>query len=297
MTELARLMILRNRQSASGGGAGRAVGVRLHRPVAAACGCGRWPTQIAAADRQARLLAPPSSAPRRCARRPNGSPTSSATTTSCSTSPRPTRLALEAAWSARQVDRLFRVGRGDRRRRRRCPTPMAAEPLQAQQLVDLILLHPAGHGRAAAAARPGSTALRPARLFHLRDGHGADVDRMARVLTGQSVGLVLSGGGARAYAHVGAVRALRERGRADRLRRRRLHGRDHRRGRRHGLGRRRDGAPHPPGLRRHQPAGRHRLPDDRHDPRRQGPRAAGASTSATARSPTCGCRSSASRPT
>ena len=35
---------------------------------------------------------------------------------------------------------------------------------------------------------------------------------MARVLTGQSVGLVLSGGGARAYAHVGAVKALRERG-------------------------------------------------------------------------------------
>ena len=30
------------------------------------------------------------------------------------------------------------------------------------------------------------------------------------MLTGQSVGLVLSGGGARAYAHVGAIRALRE---------------------------------------------------------------------------------------
>ena len=36
--------------------------------------------------------------------------------------------------------------------------------------------------------------------------------RLARILTGQSVGLVLSGGGARAYAHVGAIRALRERG-------------------------------------------------------------------------------------
>jgi NTE family protein len=33
---------------------------------------------------------------------------------------------------------------------------------------------------------------------------------MARVLTGQSVGLVLSGGAARAYAHIGAIRALRE---------------------------------------------------------------------------------------
>ena len=34
--------------------------------------------------------------------------------------------------------------------------------------------------------------------------------RIARTITGLSVGLVLSGGGARAYAHVGAIRALRE---------------------------------------------------------------------------------------
>ena len=54
--------------------------------------------------------------------------------------------------------------------------------------------------------------MRPARLFHLREGSDADADRLARVLTGQSVGLVLSGGGARAYAHVGAIRALHERG-------------------------------------------------------------------------------------
>ena len=32
------------------------------------------------------------------------------------------------------------------------------------------------------------------------------------MLAGQSVGLVLSGGGARAYAHIGAVRAMQERG-------------------------------------------------------------------------------------
>ena len=51
-----------------------------------------------------------------------------------------------------------------------------------------------------------------ARLFHMRDGSAADAARMARVLTGRSVGLVLSGGGARAYAHIGAIQALRERG-------------------------------------------------------------------------------------
>jgi NTE family protein len=40
----------------------------------------------------------------------------------------------------------------------------------------------------------------------------ADCRRLARVISGKSVGLVLSGGGARAYAHVGVIRALREAG-------------------------------------------------------------------------------------
>jgi NTE family protein len=112
---------------------------------------------------------------------------------------------------ARQVDRLFRVGRGDR-----SPPKMADEvdvpsPLQAQMLVDLILTHPAD-ARCPEGSEAWSDTARPARLFHLRRDNDGDIQRIARVLTGQSVGLVLSGGGARAYAHVGAVRALRERG-------------------------------------------------------------------------------------
>ncbi len=39
-----------------------------------------------------------------------------------------------------------------------------------------------------------------------------DCARLARIMAGQSIGLVLSGGGARAYAHIGVVRALREAG-------------------------------------------------------------------------------------
>ncbi|MDD3836625.1 MAG: patatin-like phospholipase family protein [Phenylobacterium sp.] len=112
---------------------------------------------------------------------------------------------------SRQVDRLFRVGRGDR------PPPASQHPLaassalEAQQLVDLILLHPARAGRPKG-SEIWTSAVRPARLFHVRRDNRADASRIARVITGQSVGLVLSGGGARAYAHVGAVRALRERG-------------------------------------------------------------------------------------
>jgi NTE family protein len=110
----------------------------------------------------------------------------------------------------RQVDRLFRVGQGDT-----LPPKDGLlrdkDPLQAQNLVDLILVQkrttkwPKG-------SEAWLDAAQPARLFHMRRDAPEDIRRIARVLTGQSVGLVLSGGGARAYAHVGAVRALRERG-------------------------------------------------------------------------------------
>ncbi|MDH4126634.1 MAG: patatin-like phospholipase domain-containing protein, partial [Gammaproteobacteria bacterium] len=39
-----------------------------------------------------------------------------------------------------------------------------------------------------------------------------DVHRLARLLTGNAIGLVLGGGGARGFAHIGVVRALREAG-------------------------------------------------------------------------------------
>ncbi|HEX5378666.1 MAG TPA: patatin-like phospholipase family protein, partial [Phenylobacterium sp.] len=120
--------------------------------------------------------------------------------------------AEDLAWRqvvGRQVDRLFRVGRGD------LAPPhdahlRATDPLQAQSLVDLILVQkrtttwPKG-------SEAWLDATQPARLFHMRRDNPEDTRRIARMLTGQSVGLVLSGGGARAYAHVGAVRALRER--------------------------------------------------------------------------------------
>jgi NTE family protein len=118
----------------------------------------------------------------------------------------------QIAWKllvGRQVDRLFRVGRGEAP-----PLGLAlpsGDPLQSNSLVDLILLHDPSVQRPS-----GSEAwldqVQPARLFHMRDDNTDDVGRVARTITGTSVGLVLSGGGARAYAHVGAVRALRAAG-------------------------------------------------------------------------------------
>jgi NTE family protein len=56
--------------------------------------------------------------------------------------------------------------------------------------------------------------LAPASTFAIRTGtdRGNDVARMARRLAGRSVGVVLSGGGARAFAHLGVLEVLLEAG-------------------------------------------------------------------------------------
>ncbi|HZW72371.1 MAG TPA: cyclic nucleotide-binding and patatin-like phospholipase domain-containing protein, partial [Caldimonas sp.] len=77
-----------------------------------------------------------------------------------------------------------------------------------QRPCHLVLLHRGdiilGRGGAWRATTPN------AQLHHVR--RGDDVERVARLLTGRSIGLVLSGGGARGFAHIGVVRALREAG-------------------------------------------------------------------------------------
>jgi NTE family protein len=73
---------------------------------------------------------------------------------------------------------------------------------------ELLLLHDKGivNGSAAHwdAMLPG--------IFHHHVRGPTDYDRVVRMLTGRAVGLVLSGGGARGFAHLGVVRALREHG-------------------------------------------------------------------------------------
>jgi NTE family protein len=63
---------------------------------------------------------------------------------------------------------------------------------------------------------PGSTrpwlAAFPQAGAHHHVRHDGDLARLARRLTGRATGLVLSGGGARGFAHIGVVRALRDAG-------------------------------------------------------------------------------------
>jgi predicted acylesterase/phospholipase RssA/CRP-like cAMP-binding protein len=71
---------------------------------------------------------------------------------------------------------------------------------------ELVLLHP---------GQPSGTASwlrdRPvADHHHLRAGRAGDVARLARMLTGTGCGLVLGGGGALGFAHLGVLRALEE---------------------------------------------------------------------------------------
>ena len=81
--------------------------------------------------------------------------------------------------------------------------------MHEHRLIDLVLTHPAGAGKPVGAAA-WLDAGPFSRLLHMRDGDAADIARLGRTLCGASVGLVLSGGGARAYAHIGVVRAMRE---------------------------------------------------------------------------------------
>jgi len=117
----------------------------------------------------------------------------------------------ETYWKSvvgRQVDRLFLMAKGAGLPEDCVSTPLP-EPLLRQRLVDLILIQSAD-----CLLPSGSEAwldsLPAAQLFHIKDGSDDHYARMARFFTGMAVGLVLSGGGARAYAHIGAIKALRE---------------------------------------------------------------------------------------
>lgn len=46
--------------------------------------------------------------------------------------------------------------------------------------------------------------------FHIRASNTKDIYRMARILTGNGIGLVLAGGGAKGFAHIGVYKALEE---------------------------------------------------------------------------------------
>ncbi len=110
---------------------------------------------------------------------------------------------------ARQADRILIVANGADRPH----CDLSVEILRQRavhQLVDLILI------QSDTIALPRQTTawldtVPVNRHFHIRN-IPADWQHLKRILMGRGVGLVLSGGGARAYAHIGALKAIEEAG-------------------------------------------------------------------------------------
>jgi NTE family protein len=86
------------------------------------------------------------------------------------------------------------------------PSDIAEAALARGARVELALLHEQRIETGAAARWLAASSV--AQHHHLVDA--ADLARLARLLTRRGVGLVLSGGGARGFAHLGVIRALRE---------------------------------------------------------------------------------------
>jgi predicted acylesterase/phospholipase RssA/CRP-like cAMP-binding protein len=120
----------------------------------------------------------------------------------------------DAAWTPwterclRMADRVLLVGRGDR-------TPQTTEldeplaRLTDSNKTELVLLQPDG------ISRPSGTAAWLDRYAaaghdHVRLGRPGDFEHFIRHITGRGLGLVLGGGGARGFAHMGVFRALAE---------------------------------------------------------------------------------------
>ncbi|WP_299082514.1 cyclic nucleotide-binding domain-containing protein [uncultured Paraglaciecola sp.] len=114
-------------------------------------------------------------------------------------------------WSARcvrQTDQIIVVARAG------SDTDLAAlvpHLSGERQRWSLVLLHNADTDR------PRNTsawfsANQPDAVFHVRDQHAADLARLARILSGNAVSLVLGGGGARGFAHLGVIKAMEELG-------------------------------------------------------------------------------------
>jgi NTE family protein len=115
------------------------------------------------------------------------------------------------AWTEaclRQADRIWLLAHADR------PLPQGTIRTPKDRIAgrpELLVLHPRGND----GGMPEHFALK-GDLFethhHIQQDHPDDIGRLARCVAGRAVGLVLGGGGARGFAHIGVVKALIEAG-------------------------------------------------------------------------------------
>jgi predicted acylesterase/phospholipase RssA len=109
----------------------------------------------------------------------------------------------------RQADLVLLVADARKGPRRRPIEDRLAAAYERQ--VDLVLLHPASTETPSGTDR-WLDARTVHRHHHVRVDRDEHVERLARLVSGNAVGLVLGGGGARGLAHLGVIRALEELG-------------------------------------------------------------------------------------
>jgi NTE family protein len=117
---------------------------------------------------------------------------------------------IESSWTKlalRQADRVLLIASSHCTLRG--PSWLASHTEDWRQPVDVVVLHGEGQSAVQSAER-WHERLQLGLICHIRYGNAGDIARLARLLRGGSIGLVLSAGGARGFAHLGIVRALRE---------------------------------------------------------------------------------------
>lgn len=118
-----------------------------------------------------------------------------------------------SAWtrhSIRQADRVIFIAQPDRAGLA-AGHPAIADAAALHRAADLVLVNPVSR-RLPSGGSQWLGAFHSDRILQVRDGNHGDVRRVARMALGRAIGLVLSGGGARGFAHVGVYRALCEAG-------------------------------------------------------------------------------------
>jgi predicted acylesterase/phospholipase RssA/CRP-like cAMP-binding protein len=117
--------------------------------------------------------------------------------------------AQRTPWSdrcVRQADRILIVGEADGDP---APTDVELESIRHDGArAELVLLHGVDSPRDTAR---WLASRKVASHHHVRFDNDGDIQRIARILTGRTVGLVLSGGGARGFSQIGIIRAMQER--------------------------------------------------------------------------------------
>jgi len=112
---------------------------------------------------------------------------------------------------ARQADRILLVGRAEYDG----PIPAVAtrdrDTSKADARRELVLLN--ANGPVPGRMQRWLDVNRSLQGWHhVSDGSARDMARTARVASGNGIGLMLGGGGARSFAHIGVLRAMQERG-------------------------------------------------------------------------------------